>query len=116
MVSSVLLLPISYEWGFPNEMNEGNRTVVDILSSWFEQTHSGCKGKWVKMTDNADDTEWEKDFSTVPETDGEIPVLLVPKSSNENQQRTEDLQNSDVDNIADLFKKLYEDSTKIARE
>lgn len=64
----------------------------------------------------ADDTEWEKDFSTVPETDGEIPVLVVPKSSDDDQQRTEDLQSSNVDNIADLIKKLTEDSTKIARE
>ncbi|GAB5593026.1 hypothetical protein Unana1_07926 [Umbelopsis nana] len=110
MVSSMLLLPVAYEWGFPNQMNAGNRTVIDVLNGFFSQP-APCKGKWVKITDNADETEWEKDFSAVPETDGEIPVLIVPKSSNE-EQKVDDPQKSNVDNLSNLIKKLTEDIVK----
>jgi hypothetical protein len=61
--------------------------------------------------ETADDPEWEKDFSAVPETDGEIPVLIVPKSSNE-EQKVDNAQKTNDDNISNLIKKLTEDIAK----
>ncbi|KAH8551088.1 hypothetical protein BGW37DRAFT_494776 [Umbelopsis sp. PMI_123] len=108
MAMSLLLLPMSYEWGFPNQMNEGNRTLVEILNSYISYQNPSCKAKWIKITEN-DDTEWEKDFGTVPETDGEIPVLVIPKKSTDEQGKVEDEQKNNVDNIANLIKKLTEE-------
>jgi hypothetical protein len=45
----------------------------------------------------------------VPETDGEIPVLVIPKKSTDEQGKVEDEQKNNVDNIANLIKKLTEE-------
>ncbi|KAM3583046.1 hypothetical protein VKS41_004801 [Umbelopsis sp. WA50703] len=107
IVTSILIVPAIYEWGFSNHMNGENRTVMDRLTSWCTKPNFGCKS-WVKIAEIGDDAEWEKDFSSIPETDDEIPVLVVPKRSNGQDEHAEDFARSNVDDIATLIKQLTE--------
>ncbi|KAI8578018.1 hypothetical protein K450DRAFT_249513 [Umbelopsis ramanniana AG] len=111
MTLGLLLLPVAYEWGFPNQMNEGNRTLVEMFNNYVSRQYPTGKTKWIKMmNNNADDTEWEKDFASVPETDGEIPVMIVPKKRSDEVEQIEDQQKKNVDSIASLIKKLTEEA------